>query len=358
MRVHILVIMAILGLLVDKIGEAAAKELRTEEQGTFEDLQRLVNPLLPRAEDVVCQYREGERTRPCTASEFTQLTGAEFFNGMYATRESLVSYWQNLSRLELDAFFEVTVGDTENFPQLSFGKEREDAPQGYDVFVEEAVREGELVTSFGGELSVDSDSEYFLGCTDAGNRRNLGPMINDGFPNVAFVPQCQGGVVTSFVEAIGDLEAGDLVATDYGIDHFSKLYEPHIEGRPVALKAFVEGADLEQMFSQKLSGDLSKGESAQLLYLLATPSSWLYLTSEEKFPAQQILNILQQIEQLGERTENINQLLKERVKFAKECRNVQGVLSDQINPAKDLLSTTLKHWSGQFCAKSNYLFVL
>ncbi len=225
-----------LKLLKEKVEDHAAKRLLTHHQGTYEDFQNLFSRRLPLPKEIVCDYREDGVVKPCTAKEFRERTGAIFCNHPFITPQEFIKLWMNREDSEeIDP--RSTLLQTDEYerylshpPRLSFGKESPSSPQGYDVYVEQPVKAFEVVTTYEGALeSEPSQIEYFMEGINGKKIRNLGPMVNDGFPNCFCRKVVYKGILHLMLVAMKDLKSGEKLCWNYGINHGVKLDIPHIE---------------------------------------------------------------------------------------------------------------------------------
>ena len=287
---------SILSLLIDKVGAQAAKRFLNNTQGCYEDIQRLVAPVLPQPEDNVCLFHDGTTLSPCSARKFQRLTGATYFDGIYADLSSLYMLWKDGGHLaEFNNWTpsERLVAAFKNFrqtpPELYFGKQSERAPQGFDVFTNQNHTPGEVVATYGGSLSVEEprnryqDVVYKSGDIDGMRYRNLAPMVNNGFPNIINTGMFVDGLFQEVFLTTRRINNNERLFFDYGFGNRIGCLFPYLELNSQDLLRFVEEKFIRKnpIHTFLISyGPSSNREKAEFAYLLGSPSSWIYLISQ------------------------------------------------------------------------------
>lgn len=113
---------------------------------------------------------------------------------------------------------------------------------GMGVTALKAIRAGEIITPYHGQLIVDeeSDSKYCLGDTDAKEFRNLAAMINHSFPNATIAKEEHFGVTEWVIKALDDIAEDDDVCISYGDTYICITLGKHVELRMKAAQEFVQ----------------------------------------------------------------------------------------------------------------------
>jgi len=177
-----------------------------------------------------------------TAAKFQELTGARFTAEMITTPKGLFKEWccsqrgNEVSPFWLK-FLELAVSKYELFrqnpPRLYLDLS---CTVGYGVFAREVIPKGSFVELYlgmkkGGE---PEDVSYYIPDADIDGKecRNLGPMMNDGFPNVIpiNIQNIDGFTELQGFIAIEDISENEEIFWDYGESH-TLVKQHHSEAR-------------------------------------------------------------------------------------------------------------------------------
>lgn len=353
---------AMLQLLMQKVEDSAAKKLLNSQRGNYQDLKNLVKAQIVTSEEKVCyHHEEGKEATVCTAKQFQTLTHARYCNSVIASPAELVKKWvdpqiEKVQDPKVKQFLEEEYQRCiSNPPKISIGKDFSSLPHGFDVFAEEDLKAFQGITVYGGQLQHDSsNTEYLFDDINGEKIRNLGPMINDGFPNSMFVKVFSHGFGYYLSVAIRDIKKGEKIVWNYGAGHTIKLYSPHFELNSIELENYVTKNELintvENLcrFSSSGSDDLrellshfAKRERAR--YVLETPSLLLYLLSKNLFQSvEDIAQILHQNPGIFQLVGLQVEQLENRKEFARMCVGIGNFLKQHLTSGHQELVTEVQ----------------
>ena len=286
---------AMLELLSKHHGDPAALNHRL---GKPEDLLRLSSPgpIDDRQPLPLVVWQENHVQRPLTYGEFKQMTKADYITEYSVDPAILLNDWhENLLYTLNHVFFknlklkERYLEFKKNSPTLILER---DPAVGFNVKTAVRLLRGQGVTQYLGVVSSSKDPqtnvEYQLDEFDGSQKRNLGPMINDGFPNVTSFPVRIDGTKRDFMFMVDDAKLGDHLCWNYTLTHPVKTSQPHAELRKDAMIEFFtqhKVKDLAQevkaafkagkLEASKAMEIISKGE--KLRYVIDTPTSLMIL---------------------------------------------------------------------------------
>jgi len=358
--------------------------LRSQEGGTYRDLQNLLNTPLPKPQDSVFYYRqENGAIISGTANQFRELTGALYTSSVVVTSSDLITLWANPRlRNELynhlhDFWQKICESYFLNPPKIYLGKESSNTPWGFDVYVDQDISAFQGITVYGGRVNPHpADADYLLIDVDGKEIRNLGPMINDGFPNCMYLPVAYRGFSYDLFIAIREIKKGERLVWNYGISHSVKLNTPHFELNPKELEDYVRNAIFEKFTDLLLffksayrlaapSTLLTKlAEREKLSYLLETPSSQLYLLSKGLLPSEDICEILFQDQESLKKVRLNVERLDVLQNFAIKCdfvkKRLEAFTEEKQGQMVGEIQELLRYWScnlsGQVLIDLIYLF--
>jgi hypothetical protein len=252
---------------------------------------------ITKKEEVVCYYREKDQVSLCTSEQFHQKTKALFSHSMIISRQELINHWvrrpnsRTFSTDHATFFLQIYNDYLQHPPLLSFGID-DNSKCGYDVFAEQEIKAYHGVATYVGCLeNAIKDETYTLEKINGAAIRNLGPMINDSFPNCIFSDVSYKGFTYQFIVAIRDIKQGEKLFFNYSITHPIKSYKTHFELNLSEFESYL-ATDFEkeiQIYSPFSPQEYKTGTDSlkklfnteRLIYLFHTPSVWLYLLSRD-----------------------------------------------------------------------------
>jgi SET domain-containing protein len=312
-------------------------------------------------------HEESKEVTECSAKKFQELTSATYCRSIIIAPGELAKRWatKEIAQDHPPVVSKFLEEEYQRYishpPKISIGKDRSSLPHGFDVFVEEDVKTFQGVTFYGGCLENNSSNpEYLLEDVNGEKFRNLGPMINDGFPNCMCVKVNDHGFRYHFLLAIRDIKKGEKLVWNYGAGHKTKLYSPHFELNPEELKYYIQRNPIAQNFERlgrffsTESNDCqfflsNLAERERLSYVLETPSSMLYLLSEGLFTVEDMAVVFAQESFLFQLANLSVEQLEIRKSFVQICCGV-GLFLRQCSQQgqNDLvkeIQQILLHWS-------------
>lgn len=270
-------------------------------KASFVDLERLINVKPAEDQEKVFYLRKAGKTEMCTALKFKEITKASYCNSVVVKPEKLMVYWRNKPE-NIEGIFPPEYAANsyqeclKNPLKISLGKLEQDALQGYDVFAEELIAPFKGITIYGGALETNpSCTEYLIENIDGKDIRNLGAMINDGFPNCVSIPVVVKGLRYYVILSLREIKLGERLFLNYGVGHTIKLSGLHLELNKDELIAYAK--HINTNFANLCSFTKNKNrryvlyEREKLKYLLDTPSALIYLLSQSCFPLQAIASL-------------------------------------------------------------------
>ena len=277
-------------------------------KGTTADLLRLTKTP-PGPEEVVCTYvKPWGEVVSLTQREFRELSGGRTYIDYFKVRDD---QWETLTALREPAAAEEAdisfISMKHNDPSvIEFNKSGRPAElslilqpgMGLGIQARGNIPICKIVDLYYGELTRRKKSAnwayslYSSGLVDGSRYTGLGPMINDGLPNVTYMTIQDYKGIPSVVGlySIKDIREGDLLQADYGCGHFVKL------GRYTVSEADMNS--MRSFFSDPKKLHLSFEECKKLLitvdyrdhacntayhvltYIFSTPSAFIRLLLE------------------------------------------------------------------------------
>lgn len=323
-------------ILLEALGGVdTAAGLRSLHGGNYTDLQALLSAKPVESENPVCLIEEASAVNECTAGRFHEITNAQFCNKVAIEPEQLMNWWvdtenvfdpsslaystqQKLLEIMQPRALEELRKVQEIPAQLILCNEQ---VGGYGVKAGQPIGRYQGVTIYGGRLvcvqqeaeaaTTLSATDYVQHNVDATDIRNMGPMINDAFPNCGVVTVRADGFEYQLILASEEIPAGSFLYINYTASHNVKTKYIHHELNLAGLLKFLEEqagrvrAWLDD--SLKSPQDLQAvvvdiaGQSKldKIKYLMETPSTLLHLIGISKFPLELILAVYNKKELLG-----------------------------------------------------------
>lgn len=242
-----------------------------------------------------------------SAQTFRELTGATFTSKTLVSGEYLLFAKSNFKEDEEEDFIQAEVEQNyQTFeahpPRLYLGQ---DSMGGWGVFADETILPGAIVLLYAGETIIaPSHSQYRTGVVEGMWKRNLGPMVNEGSPNIMPVHATIHHLPQSIVFiALKHIEKGDQLLVDYGLGHGVKFYGPYVnagqkeledmlkaEGRLAEIGHRLE-TRLKQPFASKKEFLSFERLRSLFAYTISTPAVLLDLLIKDKIQPADLLNI-------------------------------------------------------------------
>ena len=152
----------------------------------------------------------------------------------------------------------------------------------------ELIKPGEIVTEYLGEWQLSTkSSSYRWGPIDAMNFRNYGPMVEDGFPNIAsfYLLDTDGLPLRIVFAALEEIPPGKELTLNYGLTHSVKV-QYHTEYRLAEMSKFFKEVSPNEMLNRirllhankrnEISWEQNielEGLITRIQYLFQTPSA-------------------------------------------------------------------------------------
>jgi len=331
---------------IKKLLKAGANpKLRNDRRGTYDDILTLVGAKQSKLETFKIDLVD-EKGK--TTIDFKQLTGAEYTETLLINKDEFLNDWASLSHpvpVTNDKMTSIReqyeqVYKNRSWPLLQLVKltrtdDGREIPKGfgYGVIAGKDIKKGDLICEYAGDVvkNIDDldDKIYLMRHIDGKKHRSLGPMIADGFPNVAQVclSNTHGWGEVIVLQACEDIPEGNSLYIDYTTDDI-KLNDyviPNLnemvtffEQHPVINMLDYLKKHPDEMQTPKTSGF---NYAAKLGYLLHTPAAIIYLILTERVTISEL--------------ENAYNLFDNFIKI-----DLQGNRDNMISALKDLKGNT------------------
>ncbi len=263
--------------------EAQKVEVVLEVYHHFPEWKAILEPEYPSPDEVVCETTENE---PITARRFQELTGAAYHPRCVATEERWIEHVTDRlehgvpvhKRARINSLLQEELERNPPFPKLHLGPQ---GGAGMGVFAGEKISRGCIITLYGGEYG-ESKSNYIFAGIDGKKVRNLGPQINDGFPNASlYAVRYPDGRTVGLVLAHGEIQEGEPILLDYR-SHQAKVMA-HEEIALEELERFFHEHRFREVYALRDRMDSIQAhcevgfKKHRALYLCHTPTALLIL---------------------------------------------------------------------------------
>lgn len=209
--------------------------------GTPQDLAELLRPA-PAKDELVARLLDGNgRVRPISQEEFQEMSGGiTYIPGWKTTLKQFIPILQEATTTAVRDGITVYDGThrddknkllrfEKNPPELLF--QVDPLFNGFGIAGKKKINAGEFICTFGGEVesnNTDLSHEAGLRKSETVNPAHFsseGAFINDGFPNSGrtAVMNYRGLPVVPMMMAFSEIEPGETIYSDYGIDHAVKF---------------------------------------------------------------------------------------------------------------------------------------
>lgn len=295
-----------------------------------------------------------------TARKFKELTGAAFTPKTLVCGEYLLKAKSKLNEAEEEDSIQTEVEQNyQTFeahpPRLYLGQ---DTMGGWGVFADETIQSGAIVLHYAGETVISpSPSQYRTGVVDGMCKRNLGPMVNEGAPNLMPVNATINHLPESIVFiALRQIEKGDQLLVDYGLGHGVKFDGPYINAGQKELEDTLEAegglvkishrleAMLKQPFTSKKEFLVFERLRSLFAYAITTPPVLLDLLIKDKIQPKDLQDIpFKTLKKLANLDKNIMIPSLLHVILSEEHQRVLNQIKNLKNDHGDMC-TNLKNW--------------
>lgn len=289
------------------------------EGKTAADLEKILSYSPAASNQPVFNYLDsdsGEMVYDADASKFKELTGAHYSDHVLATPKALIRNWQlgefrelGIPEKAMSAYLvEQYEASQEKLPVLYLAQ-NPNPHIGYDVHAGEDIEPYQIVTVYASELieTPPENGSYLLVDMDGRQTRNLAPMINDGFPNLASYLihlNNEAGMSAVFIST-RKIQKGERLTFDYGRDHATK-WNQHTELNVEHLEHAFRSQSLITQMQERIAmlmlarnnpndGLIALKSTIQMIpltYLLNTPSSLFYLLAKEILSTCDLIQLL------------------------------------------------------------------
>lgn len=285
----------------DRVDEVMRMKNRKGE--TYQDIQTSLEPPDESSLEPVFRYqRDNGEILSGNAHQFKTMTGTIFCNRLYITPSEIARDWEcdpidipmtGLYPFIIKAFEEARLSN----PPLYLSKK--DGENGCHVCAEKEISAFQPLTIYGGKFDEKAESlEYVLGEINSQFYRNIGGVIQDGFPNCMPFP-CELDFKRWVFITLRPIAKGEELLWNYGPHQVKFLC--HKELAPQELEEFFKGNNIYKKY-MRLDFRAQKSEEAtkkdlafrnRLDYLMATPSAQLHLLIKRLLPVQQLRQIFE-----------------------------------------------------------------
>ena len=228
-----------LGILIEKVGQTAASSLRTDLDGTYLDIQHIMNQQFPDPNEIVCQIDDGSGVKDCTAKEYKRVTGAQYCPFVfYESEDDLYQEWKQEKEPCTEQEYSLSDQQISQFeknpPKLCIDTTHAHEPPGIELRVCERVKRGQILDLYGGKrdfLTEDRATFYWTNYVDGQDYGSLATRSNMGNGVVPILFDLKG-VRKVYLVALDDLPAGAAVRWNYGSEFVFSTPDPMFELDP------------------------------------------------------------------------------------------------------------------------------
>jgi|GEM_PF-4683268 hypothetical protein len=212
------------------------KGIQSKFGGTYEDIHRLVSPVLEDPQDCVCLINDAQnRARELKRAEFFQLTRRYFVSWFRSSAQTLIEMYRQPLNPDREFYLDPKHPSVSRFEQHPPSLSLKRYPgMGYGVEAMQKIEQEAITCFYIGELFppvVDplmpctySQTIYLMNGSDAATYCNLASCINDGPPNCYFksVRDYKGISGAKIIVASRPIHSGEQLLIDYGSQHVTK----------------------------------------------------------------------------------------------------------------------------------------
>ncbi len=217
-------------LKIDATKDNPASPLKNENNGTYADLRQWAFPQQISQDNNVFNFRNphGEIVGG-SATQFQEMTGAQFVSQMHSDPAFFINEWKNPTEiaeadLNISASMEKLYLSFLNAPPPLFLDAT--GASGFGVFSGGEIPKDAVVIDYLGKATHDGGASlYAMTLCDGFEKRNFGPMMNDGFPNSVDMSLCnfKGIPILHVLRAIRPIAQGEQILWNYGHNHPVKV---------------------------------------------------------------------------------------------------------------------------------------
>lgn len=242
--------------------------MKTDSGKTADDLALLLAHQPAKSDQPVFNYFDANTQQMvygATAEKFKEMTGANYTSHLLTTPKALVN--NLLSSLVIDEVKTDLLAECQilylqdayqtylKSPPMIYMGQDSHFSAGYDIYAGQDLVPGQVVTTYLGQEveNPPNDTAYLMKQIDGKAVRNLGPMINDSFPNLAFYtfPSPEGTGNEYMFIALCPIKKGEKLFFDYGKNYDLK-WKKHIEMNIPGLEEFFKRRSLLESVTQEL----------------------------------------------------------------------------------------------------------
>lgn len=292
----------------DKAKNCDAAVLKNGNNGSYEELRRLAFPVEVDPNIEIFNYRSvsGEIVGG-KAAKFQEMTGAKFVRQMCASPAFFMEEWAEPTKTvesdkEQAELLREAYQKYQQDPSLLY---LDKSKVGYGVFALQSIPVDTIVVDYLGEAPYVSGSLYAVDLCDGARKRNLGPMVNDGFPNCVDIPMSHvcGFPLMRVLRTTRPVERGEEILWNYGISHPVKegIYL-NLAG-PRAEQWFIDRHLMDRYLDmgEVMKNIMTRGEGLKFRrhltyfhYLLTTPSYQVLLLLKRIVDVDHLYTLIQQ----------------------------------------------------------------
>jgi hypothetical protein len=291
-------------LEADKAKSCGAALLKNQNEGTYLDLRLMAYPVntLPNVDVFSYRNAQGEIVRG-NAAKFQEMTGARFTQQMCANPSFFRDEWARPTEVEKSEkeYTQSLASEYQKYRQNPTALYIDDTKAGKGVFALEDIQVNTIVVVYLGEASRSNASLYALELCDGAKVRNLGPMVNDGFPNCVDIPMgnVAGFPLIRILRTTQPVSRGEQLLWNYGIKHpVKKEQYINLIGRRADLwfrdKPILKRYDDMFAVMEKLDMVQLRNHQTYFHYFFSTPSYQISLLIKRIVEINDLLILMQQ----------------------------------------------------------------
>jgi hypothetical protein len=239
------------------LNHKADPNLKTNLNGTALDLLHMVNAYFPENLPITL-YEFGEH-QSLTNKSFKELTGAAYTPNIIITTDLLYKKcYLAQERPEFkNTLLEKTILENYENNKEGFALYMEKCIFGFGVKSKENIPKYTIICEYTGSIipnvSIEKNKNYILDDIQSEKTRNIGPMINDSFPNAGYINLTINGYTRLYVVSFVKIEANTFIHVCY--DTLFMKNKTHVEYNYEKVIFFLQNTPIKSFIEKRENKD-------------------------------------------------------------------------------------------------------
>lgn len=279
---------------------------------TYVMMEHLLKRTPPLSEQPVFNYFDETSQQvihKASAQKFYELTQARYVQESLVRHDYFLDQWENFTGDDFNRSLFVCL---KSYVEKNYTKYKTAIPDiylkrssiGWGVYADRDIQPGEIVVHYAGEyVKKDSKSVYYAEHVDGKNFRNLGPLVNDGIPNLIPVHVTLDHLPTIVYVSTSFIQKDCELFIDYGFIHSVKNGPYSCKNLDALILRLSEQGGIKKIFrsietlldfdEERYLQDFQKSLSLAYLkstfsYIFQTPSVLLDLVLHQSIPSEDL----------------------------------------------------------------------